>query len=79
MAHFALEDVRSRKIPDPVINRKGSLTASEIRDGNLNQVLIVRETVDRKESGRAIIVKQALTYLKVAGESGIGPGGLRPR
>lgn len=62
-----LEYVRSREALDSVINRKGKLSADEIGDGNLNQVFIVREA--GKESGRAIIVKQALTYLKVAGES----------
>jgi len=75
MAYYALDNesvleyVRSRVILDSVINRKGILEASEIGDGNLNQVFIVRETDDDKESDRAIIVKQALTYLKVAGES----------
>ncbi len=73
MAYFALnnesvlEYVRSREALDSVIDRKGNLNADEIGDGNLNQVFIVREA--ENESGRAIIVKQALTYLKVAGES----------
>ncbi|RKX80429.1 MAG: S-methyl-5-thioribose kinase [Spirochaetes bacterium] len=69
MAYFALDNdsvleyVRSRDALDSVINRNGKLNADEIGDGNLNQVFIVRG------SNQAIIVKQALTYLKVAGES----------
>jgi len=75
MAYFALDNdsvleyVRSRGILNPVISRKGTLTASEIGDGNLNQVFIVRESETGDAPPRAIIVKQALTYLKVAGES----------
>ena len=73
MAYFALDNesileyVRSREALDSVIDRKGNLNADEIGDGNLNQVFIVREA--ENESGRAIIVKQVSTYLKVAGES----------
>ncbi len=73
MAYYALDNesvlkyVRNRRALDSVIDRKGNLNTDEIGDGNLNQVFIVREA--ENESGRAIIVKQALTYLKVAGES----------
>lgn len=75
MAYFALDNesvieyVRSRTILSSVIKQNGSLIASEIGDGNLNQVFIVSETDAEKGPGRAIVVKQALTYLKVAGES----------
>jgi len=43
---------------------QGTLTATEVGDGNLNLVFIVRG-----EDGRAVVVKQALPYLRVAGES----------
>lgn len=41
------------------------MTTDEIGDGNLNQVWVVRNAVD---PARAVIVKQALPYLRVAGE-----------
>ena len=41
------------------------LTAEEIGDGNLNQVFVVTE----KSSGKKLVLKQALPYLRVAGES----------
>jgi 5-methylthioribose kinase len=42
----------------------GTLTATEVGDGNLNLVFIVRG-----EPGGTLVVKQALPYLRVAGES----------
>ncbi|MEO8393970.1 MAG: S-methyl-5-thioribose kinase [Chloroflexota bacterium] len=42
------------------------LTAAEVGDGNLNQVFIVKHDSDPKQS---VIVKQALPYLRVAGDS----------
>lgn len=42
------------------------LRAEEVGDGNLNQIFIVRDESDPR---RAVIVKQALPYLRVAGES----------
>jgi 5-methylthioribose kinase len=42
------------------------LHASEVGDGNLNQVFIVRS---QDEPPRTVVVKQALPYLRVAGES----------
>jgi 5-methylthioribose kinase len=38
----------------------------EVGDGNLNLVFIV---ANRNEPGQAVIAKQALNYLRVAGES----------
>ena len=43
-----------------------NLTAEEVGDGNLNLVFIVRNTDD---SSQAVVVKQALPYLRVAGDS----------
>ncbi len=42
------------------------LSVKEVGDGNLNLVFIVS---NRAEPGQAVIVKQALDYLRVAGES----------
>lgn len=47
-----------------VVVGAGDLDANEIGDGNLNQVFVVR-SVESPE--RAIVVKQALPYLRVAG------------
>jgi len=43
----------------------GEMSTAEIGDGNLNQVWIVRNAADPT---RALILKQALPYLRVAGE-----------
>ena len=42
----------------------GALRAREVGDGNLNLVFIVEDG-----SGRGLVLKQALPYLRVAGES----------
>jgi 5-methylthioribose kinase len=42
------------------------LCVSEVGDGNLNLVFIVKDAADPQ---RAVVVKQALPYLRVAGES----------
>lgn len=42
----------------------GALTATEVGDGNLNQVFIVANA-----AGERVVLKQALPYLRVAGES----------
>lgn len=44
----------------------GHLTVSEVGDGNLNLVFIVRNAVNPAES---VVLKQALPFLRVAGES----------
>ena len=46
--------------------RGADLTVKEVGDGNLNLVFIV---ANRDEPGQAVIAKQALNYLRVAGES----------
>lgn len=46
--------------------RGADLSVKEVGDGNLNLVFIV---TNRDEPGQAVIVKQALNYLRVAGES----------
>lgn len=43
-----------------------ALEASEVGDGNLNLVFIIR---DRNDSTRSVVLKQALPYLRVAGDS----------
>jgi len=71
VSYYALDNqsvidyVRGRAALDSVIDRAGALIAAEVGDGNLNQVFIVTED----DSGHSIIVKQALPYLRVAGES----------
>jgi 5-methylthioribose kinase len=48
-------------LPDP-----GNLVATEVGDGNLNLVFIIENKDDPKQ---AVILKQALPYLRVAGDS----------
>lgn len=76
MSYYALDNqsvidyVRDRAALASVIDRAGALIAAEVGDGNLNQVFIVTEDgATEDNSGRSIIVKQALPYLRVAGES----------
>jgi 5-methylthioribose kinase len=54
------DEIRTLFAPD------SRLTAQEVGDGNLNQIFIVRED---QAPHKAVIVKQALPYLRVAGES----------
>ena len=42
------------------------LSVTEVGDGNLNLVFVAS---DREDPARAVVVKQALPYLRVAGES----------
>jgi 5-methylthioribose kinase len=54
---------------DGILPRDGHLHAREVGDGNLNQVFIVQSrNGDGQLSGSAVL-KQALPYLRVAGES----------
>jgi len=76
VSYYALDNqsvidyVRDRVALASVIDRAGALIAAEVGDGNLNQVFIVTEDDGAEDSsGRSIIVKQALPYLRVAGES----------
>lgn len=54
----------ARQIPD-LFQSGAELTSSEIGDGNLNLVFRISE----KGTGKSIILKQALPYAKVVGES----------
>ncbi len=54
----------ARTIPD-IFDKEGDLASREIGDGNLNLVF----HVSQPSSGRSLIVKQALPYAKVVGES----------
>lgn len=47
------------------VTGNGEVTAEEVGDGNLNQVFIVRVAA---AGGTGIVLKQALPYLRVAGE-----------
>ncbi len=72
MAYRALNEktlidyLRSRPIVTGRFSRGADLSVKEVGDGNLNLVFIVS---NRTEPGQAVIVKQALDYLRVAGES----------
>ena len=61
-----LDYVRSRPAMKERLPSRGDLAVTEVGDGNLNLVFIVK---DRDEPERAVVVKQALPYLRVAGES----------
>lgn len=50
---------------DGVLDRRGPMVAAEVGDGNLNQVFIVTHQEDPAQS---VVLKQALPYLRVAGE-----------
>jgi 5-methylthioribose kinase len=54
----------ARKIPD-IFPENAELVSREIGDGNLNLVFHIADTV----SGKSLILKQALPYAKVVGES----------
>ncbi len=58
--------LKSRPALRDVLSDFEQLSAAEVGDGNLNQVFIVRHESDPKQ---AVIVKQALPYLRVAGDS----------
>ncbi|WPC44002.1 S-methyl-5-thioribose kinase [Clostridium sp. JS66] len=47
-----------------IFNKYADLTAQEIGDGNLNLVFRIKDNI----SGKSVIMKQALPYLRVAGE-----------
>ena len=61
-----LDYVRSNDELQQIIDAGANLTAEEVGDGNLNLVFIVKNTDDPSQ---AVVVKQALSYLRVAGES----------
>ena len=72
MAYRALDEksvvdyVWSRPAMESVFSKPATLSASEVGDGNLNLVFIVRSDAD---SAQSAVVKQALPYLRVAGDS----------
>jgi 5-methylthioribose kinase len=61
-----IEYLKNRAAVSEVLSDFEHLTAVEVGDGNLNQVFIVRHESDAKQ---AVILKQALPYLRVAGDS----------
>jgi len=72
MAYQALNEktligyLRSRPTASELFSKDADLAVTEVGDGNLNLVFIV---VNRRDPGQSAVVKQALPYLRVAGES----------
>ena len=64
--HTVLAYIRSRPAMERVFDKDCPLSAVEIGDGNLNQVFIITAA---DASGRSAIVKQALPYVRILGES----------
>lgn len=58
--------LKDRPVLQSVLTDFDQLTAVEVGDGNLNLVFIVSHPQDAKQ---AVVVKQALPYLRVAGDS----------
>lgn len=56
--------IRSRPALREVLGDSDQLSAVEVGDGNLNLVFIVKN-----EQGKGVVLKQALPYLRVAGDS----------
>lgn len=61
-----IDYIKSRPAMGRVFDLGAPLKAVEVGDGNLNQIFIV---TSQDGSGKAAVVKQALPYLRVAGES----------
>ena len=72
MAYYALDNrtvldyLRGLSSLDGILDTSAPLTAREVGDGNLNQVFIVHNQADPAQS---VVLKQALPYLRVAGEN----------
>lgn len=72
MAYKALDEqgvidyIKNRPAMKKYFAEDADYKVEEVGDGNLNMVFIVRNT---KNSAQKLILKQALTYLRVAGES----------
>ena len=72
MAYHALTEntlvdyLRGRPALAELLPRGAALSVREVGDGNLNLVFIVSNGA---EPAQAVVVKQALNYLRVAGES----------
>ncbi|MBP7961368.1 MAG: S-methyl-5-thioribose kinase [Caldilineaceae bacterium] len=63
--HSVLDYLRGLSSLTGILDTAAPLTAQEIGDGNLNQVFIVHNQADPAQS---VVLKQALPYLRVAGE-----------
>ncbi|MCM8533502.1 MAG: S-methyl-5-thioribose kinase [Lentisphaeraceae bacterium] len=61
-----IEYIKSRSALKQVFSDNTKFSVEEVGDGNLNMVFIVRNSDKPSEK---VILKQALTYLRVAGES----------
>jgi len=61
-----IEYIQGRPALEKIFPPDAPLTAKEVGDGNLNMVYIVQRTDD---PARSVIVKQALPYLRILGES----------
>ena len=61
-----IDYLKGRPALEEVIPKRDGLVAKEVGDGNLNLVFIIESQDD---PGRAVVLKQALPYLRVAGDS----------
>lgn len=72
MAYKALNEqtvvdyIRGCPALDSILPRQAFLSVKEVGDGNLNLVFIVTSSDSR---GRSVVLKQALPYLRIAGDS----------
>jgi 5-methylthioribose kinase len=64
-SYSVLDYLRATPSLAAVLDPKAPMHAREVGDGNLNLVFIV----DSENAGQSVVVKQALPYLRVAGES----------
>jgi 5-methylthioribose kinase len=62
----AVEYVKNCRALDKVLPDLENLVAKEVGDGNLNLVFIIE---NKDDPGQAVVLKQALPYLRVAGDS----------
>jgi 5-methylthioribose kinase len=62
----AVEYVKNCPALDKVLPDLDNLVAKEVGDGNLNLVFIIE---NKDDPGQAVVLKQALPYLRVAGDS----------
>lgn len=64
-SHSVIDYLRATPSLADVLDLDAPMHAREVGDGNLNQVFIVANGT----SDKSLVVKQALPYLRVAGES----------
>ena len=75
MAYAALDNstvldyLRTVTALESILPRDADLHAREVGDGNLNQVFIVQSRSPDGTPNGSVVLKQALPYLRVAGES----------